>query len=262
MKKILLSLIISLSIWLPLSAADSPTGKEIMEIQKNQHKIKTEVTKYDMILVDKKGRERKRVISIYVKDVGNSLNKTMLKFSEPADIAGVGLLTWEQGEDKDDDQWLYLPAQRQVKRISSSGKKNQFMGTDLAFEDLRPENLQANNYKVLGEEKIGDDLCWKIEATPATAKEKKDSGYSKRIIWIRKDIYFSVKTEFYDKRGNLAKLGTNEDFENIEGNIWRSKKGTTESLKRKTKTIMATTSRDTKGSLEESFFSQNNLKKD
>ncbi len=144
-----------------------------------------------------------------------------MKYLKPKNIRDVGLLTWEQEEGKDDDQWLYLPASRQVKRITGGSKKEPFMGSDLAYEDFRPENLDAHEYKLLKEENIDGQDCWVVEAIPSTAKEKKDSGYSKRIFWIRKDIYFSVKTEFYNRRNHLAKNGYYKELENIRGEIWR-----------------------------------------
>lgn len=242
--------------------AQALSGRDVIERQERQHRAKAEKTTYDMLLVDSQGRQRERALTIFVREGVDELNQILLKFTAPASIAQVGLLTWEQGAGRDDDQWLYLPAKRQVKRIASGGKKNQFMGTDLAFEDLRPENLEAHEYCITGEETVAGQACWIIEARPATEKETKESGYSKRVFSVRKDIFFSVKVEYYDKRGNHLKTTLNEDLKRVEGARWRSHRSSTENIKRKTKTIMLTASQEIGLDLAESLFSQNALKRE
>ncbi|MCP4976343.1 MAG: outer membrane lipoprotein-sorting protein, partial [Maribacter sp.] len=130
----LLYFVLALPFCLQISYAEM-TGKEIMEKQKNRHELKYEQMSIEMILENKKGRKKNRGIVYYAFIEETGLSKVMLKFLSPADIKNVGLLTWEHGEEKEDDQWLYLPASKKVKRITSGGKKNKFMGTDYAFED-------------------------------------------------------------------------------------------------------------------------------
>jgi len=91
------------------------------------------------------------------------------------------------------------------------------MGTDLAFENLRPENLDIHNYTLLREEENGGKHYFVIESTPSTPEEKKGSAYSKRIFWIRSDIYFPEKIEFFDKRGRLSKRSVMEELVNVSG---------------------------------------------
>ena len=160
----------------------------------------------------------------------------LIKFLAPADIRNTGLLTWEQPGDKEDDQWIYLPATRTPKRIASSGKKGAFMNTDLAFEDLRPEDLDAHTYNVLREEDLGGQKCWVIEALPSTDKEKLESGYGKRVFWVRKDLHLTVQTEFYNKSDKLLKRQTFSDLVNVGGEMWRAKRVRVETLDRKTAT--------------------------
>lgn len=93
------------------------------------------------------------------------------------------------GEDGNDDQWLYLPATRNAKRIAAAGKKNRFMGTDFAYEDLRPENLAAHSYRLAGSEALDGSDCWVIESVPANEQQASDTGYGKRRLWVRKDNY-------------------------------------------------------------------------
>lgn len=237
------------------------TGREILDEQERRHHVESEETRLQMSLIDRRGREREREMVMYVLKGADGLNKTLIKFTSPTDIRNVGLLTWQQGEDKEDDQWLHLPSSNQVKRIAGSGKKNSFMGTDIAFEDLRPENLDAHDYNLLRKESIDGHDHWVVEAIPSTEKEKKDSGYSKRVFWIRKDIYFTVKTEFYNRRGRLAKLALNEELINLQGDIWRSNVSTTERLAEKTKTVLRNQYRAHNIEMSKSFFTQQNLRR-
>ena len=156
-----------------------------------------------MTLIDPTGKEKERELQILSSSDEAGLSKVLIKFLAPPDIRNTGLLTWEQPGDKEDDQWLYLPATRTPKRIASSGKKGSFMNTDLAYEDLRPEDLDAHTYNVLREEDLGGQKCWVIEALPSTDKEKLESGYGKRVFWVRKDLYLTVQTEFYNKSDKL-----------------------------------------------------------
>ena len=175
-----------------------------------------------MILTDKRGREKERIMHNWAVKGSDGLSKTLLKFSSPTDIMNVGLLTWEQAGATDDDQWLSLPATKQVKRITGGSKKNLFMGTDLAFEDMRSEELDVHDYKILKEESVDGVDCWVIEAIPSTAKEKKESGYSKRTLWVRKDNYLTMKTDFFGRNGKLEKQGSYQNPVKVKGQLWRN----------------------------------------
>ncbi len=112
------------------------------------------------------------------------------------------------------------------------------MNTDLAFEDLRPEDLDAHTYNVLREEDLGGQKCWVIEALPSTDKEKLESGYGKRVFWVRKDLHLTVQTEFYNKSDKLVKRQTFSDLVNVGGEMWRAKGMRVETLDRKTATVV------------------------
>ncbi len=258
--RILLYFVLVLAMSLHIAYADM-TGKEIMQKQKDRHELKYEQATIDMILKDAKGRFKNRTITncIYKDETG--LSKVMIKFLSPADIKNVGLLTWEQGAENEDDQWLYLPASKKVKRISSGGKKNKFMGTDYAYEDLRPENLIVHSYELKGNQIIEDHDCYVVEAVPSTVKEKKDSGYSKRVLYIRKDILLTIKSEYYNKKGKKFKALIIEKVETVKDDIMRINKSIMENLKSGHLTTWITIKRDITTELDENFFSQRVLKK-
>ncbi|MFT5466229.1 MAG: hypothetical protein ACI8UO_001327 [Verrucomicrobiales bacterium] len=243
------------------AVAEAVTGLEIMEERERRHETDQEETWDKMHLYDRKGDKKEERLMVTFSIRLESGNRSLIKFASPADIRSVGLLTWEQPEDKEDDQWLFLPATKLVKRIAGGGKKNQFMGTDLAYEDLRRENLAAHDYKLTGETTIDDHGCWIVEATPITEKEKKDSGYGKRVFYIRKDIYYTVKTEFYDKRDRKVKIGIVQKIVNVGGNAYRSNIVAVQRVREGTKTITVNERRELDEELDESLFTQEGLKR-
>jgi outer membrane lipoprotein-sorting protein len=190
--------------------------------------------KIRMLLIDKKGRKRLRSLISVVKKYGD-VSKIYMRFESPADIKGTAFLTWEN-KDGDDDQFLYLPALRRVRRIVSRQKSNTFVNTDYTYEDLQSREVEQDDHRVLREEKAGRYDCWVLESIP---KNKKDSQYSKRVSWIIKEIYLPIKTEFYDSRGRLQKVLTGKKIKKIDG-IWTILDAEMRHLKKKHRTLMKT----------------------
>jgi len=197
------------------------TGLQIMEEQSRRHTLANEEATFTMTLTDAKGRTRERTMILHKTKADDGQFKSLIQFSAPRDIRGVGLLTWQGGADDSDDQWLYLPATRQVKRIAGSNKKSSFMGTDLAYEDLQREDTSAYDYTIIGEAELDGKPTWIIEATPATELENRESGYEKRKIWIQKDNYLIVQIEYYGSGGKLLKTARHGDHVHIAGETWR-----------------------------------------
>jgi hypothetical protein len=214
------------------------TGRQIMDKQKQLHKVKTEVLLQKMILIDKSGKKEERTMKIYTKETAQKdIYNSLMVFLEPADIKGTALLSW-QHQGAEDDQWLFLPAQKKMQRIAQGSKKNYFMGTDFTFEDFQREDLDAHQYKLVRSEKMQDKDSYVIEAVPASDSKKKDSAYGRRLIWIEKTNFVTLKSEFYDKRDKLIKFQENRDWEQASGTIWRAKKGLMDNTSMQHKTLV------------------------
>lgn len=242
--------------------ADAPlTGLQLMEQYQRLHEVDAEYTHSSMTLINKKGRKRERIMQTFEKKSDNGENRSLLKFLSPKKIFNVGLLTWTHSGEADDDQWLYLPASKRVKRIASAGKKNPFMGSDLSFEDMQGEDLQAHTYKILGEEAIDGQISWKVEAKPATKKQARASAYGKRIIWLRKDITYPVKMAYYNRRDALMKQASYEDLQQVKGTVWRHNKSVMSTLKKKTSTVIVIDKREVGLTIDENQFNQQVLKR-
>ena len=238
--------------------ASAQTATEIMTKQKELLKTQDEYEVQNVVLVNAQGQKKERKVERLTKSDANNLNKILIRFLSPRDVEGTALLTWER-KGGDDDQWLYLPAVGQPRRIPSSGKKNRFMGTDFSYEDLRPEALDSYSYKLVGNEACDGKPCYVIEAVPKTDKEKQDSGYSRRKFWILKDNYFPVKREFYDSAGAQEKIERSTGLQNVSGSVWRAGTIEMEDVKKHTKTILSVTGRKINQRLSDQLFTEREL---
>ena len=173
----------------------------------------------EMTLRNRKGQESTRKIRSRTLEVQGDGDKSLSIFDHPADVKGTAMLTYSHGLEAD-DQWLYLPALKRVKRISSKNKSGPFMGSEFAFEDLGSEEVEKYTYNFIGEESCGDWECNIIERIPAY----KYSGYSQQIVWIDKEKYRIFKTEFYDRKNSLLKELTMSGYQEYLGHYWRPTK--------------------------------------
>ena len=128
-----------------------------------------------MLLIDKRGKKRLRTLITAVKDYG-PVSKSFTRFYTPASIDGTAFLTWEN-EGDDNDQFLYLPSLRRVRRVVSSQKSNRFVNTDFTYEDLERRKVGSDTHRILKTETYDGHACWVLESVP---KEKSSSQYGKR----------------------------------------------------------------------------------
>lgn len=152
-------------------------------------------------------------------------DKSLTVFNKPKDVKGTAFLSYSHAVGPD-DQWLYLPSLKRVKRIASNNKSGPFMGSEFSFEDLSSFEINKYTYNYLGDEKLNDrngELdTFKVEQVPTD----KASGYSKRIVWIDKDEYRIVKVEFYDRKKSLLKTLSYQNFKLYLGKYWRANTST------------------------------------
>jgi hypothetical protein len=170
-----------------------------------------------MILRDKQGGEAVRTFRMMALEQKDDGDKTLAFFDRPADLAGTAVLTYSHAL-VPDDQWLYLPEVKRVKRISSQNKAALFMGSEFAYEDLSTWEVKKYKYKYLRDETLEGNDCFVIENTPAYL----DSAYSKQIEWVDKQIYQPRRLDYYDRQGRLLKTMTFSDYQQYLGKHWRA----------------------------------------
>lgn len=261
--KVLSACLMALGIYLPgysAGLAETLTGRGIMEKQRQLHHLEDEQERRVMVMVDAAGRERTRELSGYVMTAGQDQYRLLLRFHSPRDVRNTGLLVWEN-DTGDADQWLYLPALRRVKRIPTSGKKNRFMGTDFAYEDLRREAFKLQEYELVGSEKLDGHDTYVVEARPKTDAAE-DSGYSKRQFWIDKEHFTTRRIEYYDKEGQLWKVQDNRDFVNLVDTAWAPDEVEMRDVQNDTKTIVRIEERKVNQGLSPRLFTEVELRRE
>ena len=170
-----------------------------------------------MVLRNRHGEESTRQMRTQTLEVEDDGDKSLVIFDEPRDVEGTALLSFTHKEGSD-DQWLYLPALRRVKRIASDNKAGPFMGSEFAYEDIASQELEKYTYSYVGEEAVDGVAMFVIERVPVDPK----SGYTKQIGWYDQEHYRPQKIDFYDRRGELLKTLTYHDYRQYIGEFWRA----------------------------------------
>lgn len=195
------------------------SGKEIMAQQNKVQSAKAEEEGQEIVILDTKtNKKEKRKLRRLTMKKGDD-KKSLLYFTGPKEIKGSGLLSWRNN--KSENQWLYIPSLKKLQRIASGSKKNYFMGTDFTYADLDGEILEKNNYKCLRTIKChkGDD-CYVIEAKPINEKEKRNTGYSKRMLLVHKKRLTTDKIIYYNLKNQKFKTAQYMEWVQVSG-LWR-----------------------------------------
>lgn len=172
----------------------------------------------EMILRNKQGRESRRQIRVSSMETNHDGDMGLTIFDSPRDVKGTALLTHAH-KVGDDDQWLYLPALKRIKRISSRNKSGSFVGSEFSYEDLAGREVEKYTYHYIGNEKYDNRDCFIVERFP---KDKKNSGYSRIVSWLDQDEYRVWKENYYDKRKTLLKTLTFGEYRLYIKTIWRA----------------------------------------
>lgn len=173
-----------------------------------------------MILRNKQGQQSERFLQNKTFELIEDGDKSMIIFNSPKDVEGTATLTFTH-KDGPDDQWLYLPAIKRVKRISSSNKSGPFMGSEFAYEDLSSDEVEKYTYKFLEETTVGSENALAVEQYPVDPK----SGYKKRIAYYNDSKGYRLeKIEFFDRKGSPLKTLTYSGYKQYLGKHWRADK--------------------------------------
>ncbi len=170
-----------------------------------------------MVLTNASGETSERALRfMMLENTDGDGNWSLMTFDKPADIEGTALLTYPHVKEAD-EQWLYLPTVKRVKRISSANKSGPFVGSEFAFEDFSAQQVGKFTYKWLRDEPCGDRTCHVVERTP----QYEDSGYTRQVVWIDTTDYLFRKTDFYDRKDSLIKTLTYQDYKLYDNKFWR-----------------------------------------
>ena len=179
-----------------------------------------------MVLRNKKGQQSRRRLRVKVLEVEGDGDKSMFVFDQPRDVQGTAFLIYAHQVDPD-EQWLYLPALKRVKRISSSNRSGSFMGSEFAYEDMSAPEVEKFTYRYLRDESCGEGegsprpatlTCTVSERSPTDSK----SGYSRQVVWQDKDEFRLWKVEYYDRKETHLKTLTLSNYEHYVDKYWQA----------------------------------------
>ncbi|WP_237113795.1 outer membrane lipoprotein-sorting protein [Pseudoalteromonas rubra] len=170
-----------------------------------------------MILRNKQGQESIREISTKTLELLDDGDKSLTIFNKPRDVKGTTFLSFSHPVGND-DQWLYLPSLKRVKRIASRNKSGPFMGSEFSFEDLSSFEIEKYRYNYVGDEQLNGLDNFVVEQFPVD----ENSGYTRRLVWIDKSEYRLQKVDFYDRKNTLLKTLSYQGYQQYLGKYWRA----------------------------------------
>jgi outer membrane lipoprotein-sorting protein len=209
-----------------------------------------------MELRNKQGDTSIRYIRIKTLEVIGDGDKSMSIFDEPADVRGTAFLTFSHAV-KPDEQWLYLPALKRVKRINSKNKSGPFMGSEFAYEDIASQEVEKYTYKYLHDETLNGIDCFVIERYPAY----EHSGYTRQVVWVNKAEYRPEKIVFYDRKNTLLKTLSYSGYQQYLGKFWRADEMFMENHQTGKSTRLTWSNYQFRTGLDDGDFNKNSLKR-
>jgi hypothetical protein len=224
MKPIVIALAIAIAAAFPalVESAEDPVAKgEAIARESNRSDLGFGDSKavLTMVLENRKGQTSERRLRIHTLEVPDEErgDKSLVIFDRPRDIKGTALLSFSHILEPD-DQWLYLPALKRVKRISSANKSGPFVGSEFAYEDITAQELKKYDYRWLRDETIDEMDCFVLERRPLYEK----SGYTRLVTWYDKAAYQLRRVDYYDRRDTLLKTLTFSDYRQYLDKYWRA----------------------------------------
>lgn len=209
-----------------------------------------------MVLRNRHGQESVRQIRVVNLEMEGDGDKGLTVFDEPRDIKGTAFLSYSHALVAD-EQWIYLPALKRVKRISSSNKSGPFMGSEFAYEDISSFEIPKYNYLYLRDEVLDGIDCFVLELRP----QYQYSGYTKSYVWVDKVEYRNQKVEYYDRKGSLLKVQRLTDYQLYLNQYWRAHTMTMDNKQNGKSTTLYWTNFKFKTGLTSADFKKNDLKR-
>lgn len=249
---LLLATTSSVPVW-----ADSAKGLEIATERKARDEgWGDSVATMQMLLKNAQGESSSRLMRLKSLEVQDDGDKGLTIFDEPRDVKGTAFLNHSHTTEAD-DQWLYLPALKRVKRISSRNKSGPFMGSEFAYEDLSSFELEKYQFNYIKDENLNGTQSFVLEQIPTD----KNSGYTKQIVWLDQAHYRPIKVEFYDRKGDLLKTLEFSDYKLYLDRYWRAHKMAMRNHQTGKSTLLTTSDLAFQTGLKENDFQKNVLKR-
>lgn len=226
------------------------------EYKKRDEGFKDMTSNMEMLLKNRHGAETTRKVRIKIFEMKNDGDKNMSIFDSPLDVKGTAFLTFSHREGPD-DQWLYLPALKRVKRISSNNRSGSFMGSEFSYEDIASDEVEKYTYKYIEEGKLEGKQVFIYERYPTY----KNSGYTRQVVYMDKERYIPLKVVSYDRKNSLLKTLLFKKYHLFLGRFWRAGQFYMENHQTGKSTILKWKTIKFQNGFKESDFSKNALKR-
>lgn len=258
MKKTLLFTLISLtfSSYAGANAAEDRGLQIAIEVERHDQGWVDTSTNMKMVLRNRQGDESIRKIRIKSLEVDGDGDKSITIFDTPADVKGTSFLSYSHTVTPD-DQWLYMPALKRVKRINSANKSGPFMGSQFAYEDLASFEVDKYKYRYIKDDTLNNIDTFVVENYP----QYQHSGYTRQLVWIDKERYIPLKVEYYDRKNGLLKTLTFNDYKQYLDKYWRAHEQSMENHQNGKTTLLTFSNYQFKKGLSDKSFTRNSLKR-
>lgn len=209
-----------------------------------------------MILRNSQGQQTERKMRTQALEMQNDGDKSLTIFDQPRDVKGTAFLNFSHANEAD-DQWIFLPALKRVKRIASNNKSGPFMGSEFAYEDMSSFEIAKYEFNYLGDEQFQGQNMFVVEQIP----NDKSSGYTRQKVWLDQSRYIPIKIEFYDRKDSLLKTLVFSEYTLYLEKYWRPLRAEMYNEQNGKSTELITHSIEFKTGLEDSDFDKNSLKR-
>jgi outer membrane lipoprotein-sorting protein len=217
MRHYLLLLMLVVSPWVFAETPEEKGRAIALETDNRDKGWQDSFAEMKMVLRNRHGEESVRLIRVTNLEMDGDGDKGLTVFDSPRDIKGTAFLSYSHSLVRD-EQWIYLPALKRVKRISSSNKSGPFMGSEFAYEDISSFEIPKYSYLYLHDEMLDGNDCYVLELRP----QYKHSGYTKSHVWVDKAEYRIQKVDYYDRKNSLLKIQRYLDYQLYLEKYWRA----------------------------------------
>lgn len=157
------------------------------------------------------------------------------------------------------EMWNWNPSINRLIKLPPSMMSQGWMGSDYTNDDILKESSVVNDYihAFEGEENVGGRYCYRIRMT---AKEDAAVVWGYQVRWIDMKEFLVLKAELFDEDGVLVRTETGSDIKLMDGRLIQTKIELEPADEPGNKTIVLIKKINFNIPVQESFFSQQNMK--
>ncbi|MCU0361835.1 MAG: outer membrane lipoprotein-sorting protein [Bacteroidales bacterium] len=157
------------------------------------------------------------------------------------------------------EMWSWNPAISRLIKLPPSMMSQGWMGSDYTNDDILKESSVVDDYEHIlrGEENVDGRPCYRIEMI---AREESAVVWSKQIRWIDKKEFLVLRAELYDEDGAIVRTETGSEIKMMDGRTIQTRIELVPADEPGNKTIVVIKDIKFNIPIEDSFFSQQNMK--